>query len=313
MVFEKVTLLKEVLGEFHREGGHQYLFHCPEKGCNHWKRKLSVNFENNVFKCWICDYRGKSIGNLVKKHGTHKHLQKWINLSGEVDFSNKKKLTLEKEVQEKKETTISLPKEFCSLANENKSFLAKKALGYLKSRGITKKDILKWKIGFASSGQYENRIIIPSFNNEGYCNYFIARTYNEDWIKYLNPKIEHDIVFNELFVDWNEDIVVVEGVFDAIVAGNAIPLLTSTLREKSKLFQEIVKRDNRVFLALDPNAKNKEIGIMKNLLKYGVEVYKIDIDPYEDVGSMTKQEFQRRKENAIKVNKLTILRYKVVE
>ena len=56
--------------------------------------------------------------------------------------------------------------------------------------------------------------------------------------KYLNPPADRDIIFNELYIDWDSDIILVEGAFDAIKAGpNSIPLLGSTLREESSLFQ----------------------------------------------------------------------------
>ena len=38
--------------------------------------------------------------------------------------------------------------------------------------------------------------------------------------------------------------------------------------------------------------------MIKKLLTYGVEVVKIEIKPYSDVGEMSKEEFQRRKEAA---------------
>ena len=88
---------------------------------------------------------------------------------------------------------------------------------YLHSRGVTKADILRWKIGFCFDGEYRNRIIIPSFDEDGDCSYFIARSYTGDSYKYKNPRASKDIVFNDLFIDWNKDLVLVEGVFDALV------------------------------------------------------------------------------------------------
>mgnify|MGYP005631781647 CR=1 FL=1 len=41
--------------------------------------------------------------------------------------------------------------------------------------------------------------------------YFVARTYNGDAYKYKNPNASKDIIFNELFIDWNTDLVLVEG------------------------------------------------------------------------------------------------------
>jgi len=92
--------------------------------------------------------------------------------------------------------------------------------------------------------------------------------------------------------------VIVEGVFDAIVAGNAVPILGSTLRADSRLIQKIVYNDTPVYIALDPDAEAKERRIIQTLLKYDIELYKIDVSGYEDVGSMPKEIFQRRKQQA---------------
>ena len=77
-----------------------------------------------------------------------------------------------------------------------------------------------------------------------------------------------------------------------------MPLLGSTLKESSKLFQAIVINDTPVFIALDQDAQQKEQRIMKKFINYGVEVYKVDTSGYDDVGSMTKEVFKKRKENA---------------
>jgi hypothetical protein len=95
----------------------------------------------------------------------------------------------------------------------------------------------------------------------------------------------------------------VEGVFDALVSGpNTVPILGSTLREDSQLFQEIVKHDTPIYLALDPDAEKKAMRLIKKLLEYDVEVYKIDISSYSDVGEMSKEVFEQRKKEAVRMN-----------
>ena len=89
-----------------------------------------------------------------------------------------------------------------------------------------------------------------------------------------------------------------EGVFDAVVAGNAIPLLGSSLRDSSKLLQEVIKHDTPIYLALDPDAKQKEQKIAKLLMQYDIELYNIDVSGFEDIGEMTKKQFTIRKEKA---------------
>ena len=51
-------------------------------------------------------------------------------------------------------------------------------------------------------------------------------------------------------------------------------------------------------MAFDADAQKKEMLIIEKLLKYDIEVYKISVDPYSDVGEMKKDEFIRRKNDA---------------
>jgi len=91
----------------------------------------------------------------------------------------------------------------------------------------------------------------------------------------------------------------VEGVFDAITAGrNAVPILGSTLNEHSLLLRRIVKEDAGVYIALDPDAIKKELEIIKTLLNFDIEVWKVDIGENDDVGSMNAAQFQKCLENA---------------
>jgi len=163
------------------------------------------------------------------------------------------------------------------------------------------------KIGYCSSGEYGGRVIIPSFNLNGRVNYFVGRSYTGNWRKYLSPSVGRDIVFNELYVDWNEDLIIVEGVFDAVVAENAIPILGSSLSVGSELFKKIVENDAATYIALDADAEKKAMALISQLLKYDVELYKVDITPYSDVGEMSKKEFVERKNNAVKMNNETYL------
>mgnify|MGYP003677942533 CR=1 FL=1 len=51
-------------------------------------------------------------------------------------------------------------------------------------------------------------------------------------------------------------------------------------------------------VALDPDAASKERRIIEMLLRYDIELYKIDVSGYEDVGSMPKEVFVKRKNKA---------------
>ena len=104
-------------------------------------------------------------------------------------------------------------------------------------------------------------------------------------------------------MNFDQNLTIVEGVFDAVKAGdNTIPLLGSTLTERSKLFYEIIKNDTPIYLALASDAEKKAKKLIALFLKYDIETYKIDIAPYNDVGEMSKEEFNSRKETAVLLN-----------
>ena len=310
MITEKVQLVNNILG-YPRRQGSEHLYTCPF--CNHHKKKFSVNFSNNVYKCWICDARGRNIRRVIRRYGNFTQLKEWDKLSGVVDFSSEKfELFSEEEIIPLPQR-IDLPNEFKTLTGKC-SVIDNIALSYLQRRGLDKSEILKYKIGYCSEGEYEGRIIIPSFDMEGYVNYFIARSYCDHWMRYKNPNASRDIIFNELNIDWDSDVVLVEGVFDAIFAGNAVALLGSTLREESRLFQHIIKNDSSVFIALDPDAEKKAMKIARTLLNYDVEVWKVDIPEGSDVASIGASEFQKLKDNAVllKDNQDFILQRKIM-
>ena len=295
----KVKLLRSVLGGFYNKGD-EYIFQCPK--CDHHKRKLSINFVKGAFKCWVCDWSGRNMYRIIRQFGTTDQRYEWKGLTQQIEvekFADKLFGPKEQQQQDK----ISLPNHFISLANKNLPNTSLYPINYLKSRRIGKKDIIKWKIGYCPKGKYASRIVVPSFDIAGDINFFVTRSYDRNWRKYLNPETSKDIIFNHPYLDFDEDLVIVEGVFDAIKAGdNAVPLLGSTLTENSKLFAEIIRNDTPVYLALDPDASKKTNRLIALFLRYDIEVYLIEVGPFGDVGEMTKPQFAERKKNAKSMN-----------
>ncbi len=291
----KRKIITDILGSY-RRAGDEHLYHCPF--CKHHKKKMSVNFSINSYKCWVCDARGKNIYRLVRKFGNYQQRQKYLELQGRLDLTEFEDIF--KEINDIETIQkIDLPLEFISLCNKHLPLHSQTPLEYLRRRGVGQCEILKWKIGYCKEGRYSGRIIIPSINNNGDCDYFIARSYVGHGRRYLNPTCSRDIVFNALMVDWDEPVVLVEGVFDAIVVGdNAIPILGSTLREDSRLFQALAIHDTPVYVALDPDAEKKAQWIIRSLMKYDLEVKKINLEEYEDIGSMSREVFLEKLQNA---------------
>lgn len=299
---EKINILSDIFGKYQKEKK-EYLFLCPS--CNHHKRKLSINLQKNIYKCWICSFSGK-IAKLIKQYGSENQFQEWLSLTNQVDHSAS-------EDEKSEEKKVFLPKEFVTLTDFQNDFYSSEARKYLNKRKVAASDILRWKIGFAHEGEYTGRIIIPSFDNQGLINYFVSRSYDGNFVKYKNPPNDRkNIIFNELYLYFDEPLIIVEGVFDAIRAGgNVVPLLDSILNEKYKLFQKIVENKTKIYLALDPDVFHKENKIINLLMKYDIEVCKVEIKPYKDVGIMPKSVFWERLESSISVNQTNSLKRKL--
>ena len=295
-MIKKENILQDVLGNSYKTRD-ELLFHCPF--CKHHKKKLSVNLDKSVFKCWVCDTKG-GISYLVKRFGTINNRHDWELLNQEIDMSSIETIFAENNDEVKE--VVDLPKQYLCLARRDLPYSAKEALSYLMSRGIPKSDILYYKMGYCDTGKYRKRIIIPSFDESGDCNYFSARTYGTDWLKYKNPPSTKNIIFNDLLVDWDSPITLVEGAFDAIKIKNSIPILGSTLNENTKLFKKIATKQPKVYLGLDKDALTKSLQMIFSMLEYGIDVYFLDTTKIDDIGSITKLEAERLKENSQPMN-----------
>ena len=166
----------------------------------------------------------------------------------------------------KEDIVLKLPSDFKLLYN-NKSKQAKIAIDYLKKRGLTTDDFLTYKIGISNEYEYINRIIFSSFCDDLDLNFFLSRTYDSSQkIKYRNcDGKKKDIIYNEYMIDWSKKVVIVEGVFDAIKAGdNAIPILGGWIDVNYAVFRKLVVEGSDIVLCLDPDAYEKSLKIAKS-------------------------------------------------
>ena len=293
---EKIAFLKGVLGRYYIGSRKEELvFKCPF--CEHRKLKLQINIEKDIWHCWTCNEKGSNLYRLIKKLGTAADLDKYNKLY---------KATKKEDIKEKNKDfiRIGLTETYYPLVVSG-SFVGNKLKNYLvNERGLTEQDILKWKIGVASTEKYDNAIVFPSFDRYGQVNYFTARTVDPK--RYHLPKSENgyksSIIVNEMNIDFDKPIVIFEGFIDAIKSGfgNAVPLLGSLLSKNSKLFVTILEHKTVVYLALDADAISKKCDMAKDFIAHNIECYDVDVAPFHDVGEMTKEDFRVRFENAVR-------------
>jgi DNA primase len=275
-----IALTNSVLGFGKQTARGNYAYHCPL--CKHHKPKLEVNMSENSkgenpWHCWVCDKKGKKLYQLFKAvevppetMAELKAIVKYVGPETDVQI----------------ETKVTLPKEFKPLTNIQKSnIMGRHALAYIKSRGITEEDILKYGIGYCETGRYANMVIVPSFDERGNINYFTGRSFEKDpSVKYRNPSVSRDIIPFELFINWELPLILCEGPFDAIsIKRNVIPLLGKNIQ--TKLMKKIVMSSvEKIYIALDKDAQKQALDFCEKLMQEGKEVYLVDMqdkDPSE--------------------------------
>ena len=250
-----VELLRDVLGheKQHYESKGQISFDCPvcaaEKGLENGdgKGNLEINYSKHVYKCWSCgETLGTQgpLGRLFDKYAS-KSQKKVYNLIKPEELKQ----------QEAKKPKLKLPEGYTTFEDSNPRFIPHiEAYRYLQSRGITDDIIKKYKIGYTATGDFAYRIIVPSYNKEGALNYFVARSFVPKKMKYKNPTTPKDeIIFNESLIDWDKDIHICEGAFDAFFLDNSIVMLGKKMSEL--LFSTIYEKANgNIIICLDEDA-----------------------------------------------------------
>jgi len=303
----KLSFLERLLGKYkYSNSTKEAEFFCCF--CSHHKQKLSINIETDHWQCWVCGKAGKSLIYLIKKVGSREDIEDYLKKYK----SNNINIFIDKEAIS--QFHLNLPEEFRPIVECKDSIAGRKAYDYLtRVRKIEEKDILRHKIGLAIAGDYQNRIIFPSFNKEGFINYFTTRGYEGGYVSPTVPKgYRSQIIPNELNIDWTKPVVLVEGYVDMLKSiPNTIPLFGKSIMEHWVLFEKIVMSDIPIFLALDQDAKKSSHKISELFMSSDVLVYNIDISPYKDVGEMSKEEFKNRYECAIPVSRNSIFREKL--
>lgn len=276
MNIQLLQLLESILGKGKSTSGNNIAFFSPF--ASHYKPKLEIDINTtssgeNPWHCWISDKKGRSISSLFKQLNLGKDKFEQLN---RIIESNKYRTPSSTET---KTVTLTLPEEYRPLWISKKTPDYRNAIHYLKNRGITIFDILKYRIGYAESGMYSGKIIIPSYDESAQLNYYVTRAfYKSDSQKHKNPNVSKDIIGFDMMINWSQPIILCEGSFDAIaVKRNAIPLFGKIIQPalQKKLIEKRVKD---IYICLDADAIKKALDIAERFMGEGLNVYFIELE-----------------------------------
>jgi len=296
--------IENILGKSHKRARDNYAFHCPF--CNHRKPKLEINMATNeegknFWECWVCQTRGQSIRSLLKQLKTPREqaaeILKYLPKGTTIEY---KGLSI-----------IELPKEYQPLYSASStSVVANLVKRYLYERGLSDNDFIKYGIGYATTGEYGGRVIIPSYSGSNQLNFFVARAYDGNYFKYKNPEASKDIIFFENLINWDQPIILCEGVFDAMaIRRNAIPILGKSI--SNSLYKKIITSNVQdIYIALDTDARDKALEIGEKFLNQGKRVFVISL-PDKDPSEMGFRAFTEHIQTAIELDLNGILQHKL--
>jgi hypothetical protein len=213
---------------------------CEKSGSPKDKFNLEISYNKNRVHCWACNYKG-SLNKVIKDFG----YPEYANL-----FRSKQWVSFD---EKEEKPVFELPREVFNVLNHPV------ATEYLLSRGLTKQKIRERDVKFCYGGDYKDYIIFPSYNTKGQLTRF--ELHNLHTKKYKTEKSDIHVCFYESFIDKRAPIIITEGVYDALVVPNAIPLMG--LYSLSKDFLNFIS-DCDIILALDNDVKPE---VLKSYLK----------------------------------------------
>lgn len=309
MFRHQYNILKLFLDES-KQGGYQngveqYQFCCPfcaeeNGGKPDGKYNLEVNFLLGKCHCWKCDMKGNII-RMIKKYGGIALGSEYLEdvkmvLSSQMYYLQR----YEELVKLVNNEEIKLPKTYTPIGNLNELHNGKLKT-FLENRHISQEIIDKFHIGYTKWEDEEknirSRIIIPSYDSNGNLTYWTGRDFTgyDGRQKYLNVKADRKkIIFNEGFIEWDGDIVLVEGIIDSLVYPNCIPLMGKQLYSDSRLYDMLVKRSNaNIIICLDSDTDISETKRIYRLLNKGRlkgRIRYIRMDKYKDFGEIFERD-----------------------
>lgn len=245
---------------------YEYVIRCPVCGDHNTHNHCHVNPTKGVFHCFYKGCSG-SLTRLVKEYG------------GGVKVETRKGV-----IEKKKYLEVDFD-QFKKVAGVGGT-LDRLAFTYLKDRGVTKDEINKYDIRYATYGRYYGRVLFPIYEDGRLVN-FVGRSFlhfikppylfpfrGETLLTHLEAIFGYDRMCNNL----SDSLVITEGVFDAIavdrVGAQAVPgfrsiSILSKALSKGQLFKLLkLHKETKFYIMLDADAHEDALLIARRLNAY---------------------------------------------
>ena len=296
-----MKVLHNHLGKSTPHNNDEKSFHCPF--CNHHKKKLQVNIITQKWHCWVCNARGQTVNMLLRKSKASDHVYPIIReVYGDTRVTTQIKTS---------QTLYGLPGAYQPLRQKQNTPHYRNALHYaINSRNLTINDIVRYEVGYCEGGPYGGMLVVPSYDEDGFLNYYVGRNFYPGDYKHKNPPTSKDVIGLGDSINWKEPIVIVEGVFDAITTKrNVIPLFGKRIlpRLRSRILQE---KPPKLYLALDSDAYKDSLQEIEYFLNNSIDVYYVDLKD-KDPNETGYEGMLEAIDNATQITFFDLIKYKM--
>jgi hypothetical protein len=217
-----------------------------------------VNPGQDRFNCWHCGFKGGSLAALMVPNS--EEFREYLTF-------RRGSPILQKEEQEKPRCT-SLPEGFTPFALDGGRREAP-YLSYLLGRGVTRRTVALYRMGYVDVGRLAGRVVVPSFDSLGMVNFWSARSiYPNEILRYCLPIATKDVISNEHMVDWTRPVYLVEGIFDETAVGSQAIALYGKFALPSLLLRLVERRPPKVNVCLDDDAIDEAWELAMELVGY---------------------------------------------
>jgi hypothetical protein len=286
--------------------------HCLKIGKRTDDYKLFVSYENLVFHCFRCGWKGKLQGEEFYQETTNHKLYRAVS---------KYKKTHESVEDDNLDVVFKIPSIVPSKLDPS--------VQYLEKRGVSYEEILKYNMRVASiddPSRFFGRIVIPNkVVADKWTDMYVARAYINIEPKYLNPKDSPRarILFNLHNIPDNPEIIIInEGVLTSIIAGpdSVATYGKSVTDEQISLI--VSKNPKKIYVSLDndtdtssgqtkdPTQYKIDEVIKKLLLNSNAEIYYLRMPKGKDAVDMGRQAYREFLfKNALRIHNYT--QYKI--
>ena len=317
--------LDEQMNGDYKDIGHEKIYKCPF--CGDDKHRLYVSTgeagdNEGLWICFHCGRKGNPISFVMEYEGARfseakETLELYDYMIGNFEWSNDDSLTESEKlvlyinhlnkpkVKERVEKTPPpLPvgyKRIIDNLNNNEVY---PFLLYLYNRGFTIQDIIKHNIGYITDGYanttnskipLNNHLVFLTHNDKGEYIYWNTRSIDpKPYVKSVNgiakdnEYSKKDVLFNLNTAKNEKDIIIVEGVPDALTLGNR-GIATFGKQVTDTQVEEILKRvtkEQKLYIMLDMDAKEEMIKLADKLYTRHENTYYVINKTYKDANDL---------------------------